>query len=176
MKFVKILFALLGLAVIFKFSMDNPLPVDVTFHEYVTPKIPLFLLLITTFVLGMIAASLGSTLKMIQLKRQIKSLQPNGDVMLPKKKKKSKKKEQKKDEKDSNVNTLPVTEDVTEKEAVVADDPDPDADEIPDAIIEEPVITEEKKAVELETPEVIALPVEEVEAVEVPQENKKKEQ
>ena len=183
MKFVKILFALVGLAVIFKFSMDNPALVEVTLHEYVTPKIPLFLLLITTFVLGMIAASFGSTLKMIQLKRQIKSLQTGSDVVLPKKEKKSKKKEQKKDEKDTKANTPPVVEVAAEKkvaEEVPAAAEVPDAEEIPDAVIEETVIIEEpevvEKAVELETPEVIALPIEEVEAVEVPQENEKKEQ
>lgn len=87
MKFVKIVLALLGLAVVFKFSMDNPIPVVVTLHEYVTPKIPLFLLLITTFVLGMIAASFGATIQIFQLKRQIKNLQPGSAVENQKKSK-----------------------------------------------------------------------------------------
>ena len=172
MKFVKILFALVGLAVIFKFSMDNPLPVDVKLHEYVTPKIPLFLLLITTFVLGMIAASFGTTLKMIQLKRQIKSLQPDGDVVLPKKEKKGKKKEQNKDVKDTSASTPPVIVAAPEKKEVVTEVSV--VEEIPDAVIEEPEVVE--KAVKLETPEVIALPLEEVDAVEVPRETEKKEQ
>lgn len=72
MKFVKMLLALVGLALVFKFSLDNPLPVTVKFHTYLTPEIPLFLLLVSTFILGMIAASFASSLKILQLKRQLR--------------------------------------------------------------------------------------------------------
>jgi len=65
--------ALVGLAVLFIFVRDNTEPVTVEFWGYATPEIELFLLLIITFVLGMIAASFGSTLKIIQLKRQLKN-------------------------------------------------------------------------------------------------------
>lgn len=92
MKFVKIIFALLLVAVLFKFNLDNKESVSVILYHYATPLIPLGLLLMTTFVLGMIAASFGSTLKIIQLKRQINKLQPvSGEDSTPKKKKKDKK-------------------------------------------------------------------------------------
>ncbi len=73
MKFVKMFLALIGLAVLFVFVRDNTEPVTVEFWGYATPEIELFLVLIITFVLGMIAASFGSTMKIIKLKRQLKS-------------------------------------------------------------------------------------------------------
>jgi uncharacterized integral membrane protein len=73
MKFVKMFLALVGLAVLFVFVRDNPGKVVVKFWDYSTPEIELFLILIITFVLGMIVASFGSTLKIIQLKRQLKN-------------------------------------------------------------------------------------------------------
>ncbi|MGC9518856.1 MAG: LapA family protein [Desulfuromonadaceae bacterium] len=73
MKFVKMFLALVGLAVLFVFVRDNPGKVEVVFWKYKTPEIELFLILIITFVLGMIVASFGSTLKILQLKRQLKN-------------------------------------------------------------------------------------------------------
>ena len=65
--------ALVGLAVLFVFVRDNTVKVTVKFWDYATPEIELFLILIVTFVLGMLAASFSSTLKIIQLKRQLKN-------------------------------------------------------------------------------------------------------
>ncbi len=73
MKFVKMFLALVGLAVLYVFVRDNTGKVTVEFWDYATPEIELFLILIITFVLGMIAASFGSTLKIMQLKRQLRS-------------------------------------------------------------------------------------------------------
>lgn len=73
MKFVKMFLALVGLAVLFVFVRDNTATVVVEFWEYATPEIELFLVLIITFVLGMIVASFGSTLKIMKLKRQLKN-------------------------------------------------------------------------------------------------------
>ncbi|MFA5701081.1 MAG: LapA family protein [Desulfuromonas sp.] len=73
MKFIKMFLALVGLAVLFVFVRDNAEPVTVKFWGYATPEIELFLILIITFVLGMLTTSFGSTLKIIQLKRQLKN-------------------------------------------------------------------------------------------------------
>lgn len=92
MKFVKIILALLLVAVLFKFNLDNKESVSVVLYQYTSPLIPAGLLLMTTFVLGMIAASFGSTLKIVQLKRQLGRLQPvSAQDSAPKKKKKEKK-------------------------------------------------------------------------------------
>ena len=72
MKFVKMFLALVGLAVLFVFVRDNTGKIVVKFWDYATPEIEIFLILIITFVLGMIVASFGSTLKIMKLKRQIK--------------------------------------------------------------------------------------------------------
>ena len=72
MKFVKMFLALVGLAVLFVFVRDNTGKIVVKFWDYATPEIEIFLVLIITFVLGMIVASFASTLKIIKLKRQLK--------------------------------------------------------------------------------------------------------
>lgn len=117
MKFVKIIFALLLVAVLFKFNLDNKESVSVVLYHFTSPLIPTGLLLMTTFVLGMIAASFGSTLKIIQLKRQISKLQPvSAQDSIPKKKKKDKKskgeddvKQDTVDEPQANCEPAPVT-------------------------------------------------------------------
>ncbi|MDY0291552.1 MAG: lipopolysaccharide assembly protein LapA domain-containing protein [Desulfuromonadaceae bacterium] len=73
MKFLKMFLALIGLALLFIFVRDNTEKIVVEFWNYATPEIELFLILIITFVLGMIVASFGSTLKIMQLKRQLKN-------------------------------------------------------------------------------------------------------
>lgn len=73
MKFLKMFLALIGLALLFIFVRDNTEKIVVEFWDYATPEIELFLILIITFVLGMIVASFGSTLKIMQLKRQLKT-------------------------------------------------------------------------------------------------------
>jgi len=97
MKFVKILFALIAVAVLFKFNLDNKELANVVLYHYTSPQVPIGLLLMTTLVLGMIAASFASTLKIMQLKRQINKLQPDG-VVAPEKEKKKNKKEKKGEE------------------------------------------------------------------------------
>lgn len=97
MKFVKMFLALVGLAVLFVFVRDNTATVVVEFWEYATPEIELFLVLIITFVLGMIVASFGSTLKIMKLKRQLKNAEKN-PAEQGKKSKKDKKNKHKKDD------------------------------------------------------------------------------
>lgn len=149
MKFVKIIFALLLVAVLFKFNLDNKESMSVVLYHYTSPLIPAGLLLMTTFVLGMIAASFGSTLKIIQLKRQIGKLQPVSDQKsAPKKKKKDKKNKGDDDVKQDNVAEpqaccdpapapvpTPLTEeavtDAIYEDDVVEADPAPDVIELP---------------------------------------------
>ncbi|MBW2186405.1 MAG: DUF1049 domain-containing protein [Deltaproteobacteria bacterium] len=146
MKFVKIIFALLLVAVLFKFNLDNKESVSVVLYHYTSPLIPAGLLLMTTFVLGMIAASFGSTLKIVQLKRQISKLQPVSDQdSTSKKKKKDKKKKGDDDVKQeivdepqascepapAPVSTPPTDEAVTD---AVFEDDDTTVDPAPDVI------------------------------------------
>lgn len=157
MKFVKLFLALVGLALVFIFCKDNDTKVVISFLDYQSPEIYLFLLIMTTFVLGMIAASFANTIKIIQLKRQLKQLQPES-VEQEKQSKPEKKKDRKarKQEKE----TKPVA---SEPETVVEQVPDevdktPAAsvvDEVSDAVYEEPAA---EKSAEEETPEVIELP------------------
>lgn len=97
MKFVKMFLALVGLAVLFVFVRDNTGKIVVKFWEYATPEIEIFLVLIITFVLGMIVASFGSTLKIIKLKRQLKNA-GTSSAERTKESKKDKKSKHKKDE------------------------------------------------------------------------------
>jgi uncharacterized integral membrane protein len=102
MKFVKMFLALVGLAALFVFVRDNTGKIVVKFWDYATPEIELFLVLIITFALGMIAASFGSTLKIFQLKRQLKNAgsgatKPGGENKKEKKEKDKKKDSKKKD-------------------------------------------------------------------------------
>lgn len=99
MKFVKMFLALVGLAVLFVFVRDNTGKIVVKFWEYATPEIEIFLVLIITFVLGMIVASFGSTLKILQLKRQLKNAGANKAEQV-KENKKEKKSKHKKNDKD----------------------------------------------------------------------------
>ncbi len=121
MKFVKILFALIIVAVLFKFNLDNPESTSVVIYHYTSPAIPVGLLLMTTLVLGMIAASFGSTIKIMQLKRQLNKLQPDTGVTAePKKKsKKEKKKEEKAAAKTADkAVSEPVPESTVEQDAI----------------------------------------------------------
>jgi uncharacterized integral membrane protein len=95
MKFVKMFLALVGLAVLFVFVRDNTGKIVVKFWEYSTPEIEIFLVLIITFVLGMIVASFGSTLKIVKLKHQLKNA-GTGSAEQTKESKKDKKSKHKK--------------------------------------------------------------------------------
>lgn len=163
MKFVKIIFALLLVAVLFKFNLDNKESVSVVLYRYTSPLIPAGLLLMTTFVLGMIAASFGSTLKIIQLKRQIGKLQPASDQdSTPKKKKKDKKNKGGDDVKQDNVDEPQAG---CEPASVVV--PTPPTDEaVTDAIYED-----DNTAVD-PVPDVIELPLD---SASQPQNDEKKE-
>ncbi|MBN2644758.1 MAG: DUF1049 domain-containing protein [Desulfuromonadaceae bacterium] len=154
MKFIKMLAALLGLAVVFKFVMDNPEKVTVQFYKYISPEIPLFLLLITTFVLGMVFASFASTLKILQLKKQLRQVGAAEPVKKEKKKKKN----------EEDVEPAPtMTADVPTATAEVA------AAEVVKPVAEEVVEPEmAPESVELnsdEPPSVIELPAEPIQAV-----------
>lgn len=165
MKFVKIIFALLVVAALFKFNLDNKESVSVIFYEYTTPLIPAGLLLMTTFVLGMIAASFASTLKIVQLKRQISKLQPESSSQndSEKKRKKEKKKKTEVQEKPADV----PQENTVSTPVEVATPPVDEA--VSDAVYEEDSAEEEKdEAVQ----DVIELPME---AAEPTQPDEKKE-
>jgi len=153
MKFVKIIFALLLVAVLFKFNLDNKESVSVVLYEYTTPLIPAGLLLMTTFVLGMIAASFGSTLRIVQLKRQINKLQPESEQDSPVKKKKKEKK------KKVDVVEEPVSEPQPTPEPIAATVPNPPVGEtVSDAVYEEDAVVEDKTAEPVQ--DVIELPLE----------------
>ncbi|OQY25346.1 MAG: hypothetical protein B6I37_01475 [Desulfobacteraceae bacterium 4572_35.2] len=98
MKFVKIIFALVGLTFVFVFCSSNETKVSLNFLEYSTPETYLFLYVLSAFVLGMIAASFCSTIKIFQLKRQLGKLQPVSDQDSSAKKKKKDKKNKGKDD------------------------------------------------------------------------------
>lgn len=76
MKIVKIFAALVGLTLVFIFCSSNDTKVTLKFLEYSTPETYLFLYVLSAFVLGMISASFASTVKIMQLKRQLNKLQP----------------------------------------------------------------------------------------------------
>ena len=80
MKIVKIFAALVGLTFVFLFCSSNDVKVTLKFLEYSTPETYLFLYVLSAFVLGMIAASFGSTLRIMQLKRQLKKNQPDAEA------------------------------------------------------------------------------------------------
>jgi len=157
MKFVKLFMALVGLALVFIFCKDNDTKVVIRFLDYQSPEIYLFLLIMTTFVLGMIAASFANTIKIIQLKRQLKQLQPEGAEQdkhtKPEKKNRKARKQELEEETKS---TTPEPKNVVEQApAVVEETPaTPVADEVSDAVYEDPAA---ESAAE-ETPEVIELP------------------
>lgn len=108
MKFVKMFLALVGLAVLFVFVRDNTGKIVVKFWDYTTPEIEIFLLLIITFVLGMIVASFGSTLKIMKLKRQLKHAGAS-PAEQPKESKKDKKRKHKKDDAEKEVSATSNT-------------------------------------------------------------------
>ena len=74
MKIVKILLGLVVLVLLLFFSIDNPQQVQVTFHQYTTPKMPLFLILITALMLGFLAASLLHAVTLLRQRRHIQQL------------------------------------------------------------------------------------------------------
>ena len=160
MKFVKLFLALVGLALVFIFCKDNDTKVVISFLDYQSPDIYLFLLIMTTFVLGMIAASFANTIKIIQLKRQLKQLQPDGAEQA-KETKADKKKDRKARKQEQEKDTKPPVADepktvVEEPAPVVAETPaPPETDEVSDAVYEEPAASE--PAAE-EAPAVIELP------------------
>ncbi|OQY17279.1 MAG: hypothetical protein B6I36_09210 [Desulfobacteraceae bacterium 4572_35.1] len=101
MKIVKIFAALVGLTFVFIFCSSNDTKVTLSFLEYSTPETYLFLYVLSAFVLGMIGASFASTLKIMQLKRQINKLQPQDNAEVEKTAKGKEKKNKKKDDEKS---------------------------------------------------------------------------
>ena len=70
MKTLRILLAFIILLVLFVFSINNAQSVQIIFFSYRTPPMPLFLILIFIFFLGVILASLFSAMKIAQLRHQ----------------------------------------------------------------------------------------------------------
>ena len=92
MKTLRYAIALIILIVLFIFSVYNAQLVRLSLFDYQTPQLPLFLVLIFSFFLGLLLAGLFNTLKVAQLRRQIGQLQkevdavrrqPAGDVRKP---------------------------------------------------------------------------------------------
>lgn len=164
MKLVKIFFALVALALVFIFCTENDSKVVVKFLDYTTPEIYLFLLLMTTFVLGMITASFANTVKIMQLKRQLRQLQPETDETVSSKVKKEKKK--KSTDIASPVESKAPNADVSSPAAIssVAQSETVETSEISDAVYEEEQVSSESQPAELQTPDVIELPAEPTQA------------
>lgn len=159
MKLLKILFALISLALVFVFCIGNDTKVVVNFLDYSSPEIYLFLLLLTTFVLGMISASFASTIKVMQLKRQIRQLQvgEGADPAGTKKEKKKRKKTSDVKEADESAVVEPTVKDtVKPSPPSAAPAPSSPSEEVTEAIFEEP---EQQTAAE-DVPDVIELPAE----------------
>jgi uncharacterized integral membrane protein len=124
MKIVKIFAALVGLTFVFLFCSSNDVKVTLKFLEYSTPETYLFLYVLSAFVLGMIAASFGSTLRIMQLKRQLKKIQAD-DEAAPLAQKSSKKSKNKK------VEEAPVAAPIPEPAPEPTPAPQPPKAEIP---------------------------------------------
>nr|WP_320051040.1 lipopolysaccharide assembly protein LapA domain-containing protein [uncultured Desulfuromonas sp.] len=163
MKFVKLFLALVGLALVFIFCKDNDTKVVIRFLDYQTPEIYLFLMIITTFVLGMISASFANTIKIMQLKRQLRQLQPEGtdDEKESKTEKKKDRKARKQDKKTDASEVKPAESEATtvieEQPAPVIEETPaaPRTEEVSDAVYEEPAPSDSPKE---EPPQVIELP------------------
>jgi uncharacterized integral membrane protein len=80
MKTLRYALALIILIVLFIFSAYNAQLVRLSFFEYQTPQLPLFLVLIFVFFLGLLLAGLFNTLRVSQLRRQIGQLQREVDA------------------------------------------------------------------------------------------------
>jgi len=155
MKFVKLFMALVGLALVFIFCKDNDTKVVISFLDYQTPEIYLFLLIMTTFVLGMISASFANTIKIMQLKRQLKQLQP--EVATDAKESKRAAQKEKKGKKEENTQTAVADESPAVAEEAPTVSPQPpaaDTDDVSDAVYEESEAAPEA----VEPPTVIELP------------------
>ena len=160
MKFVKLFLALVGLVVVFFFCKDNDTKVVLRFLDYQTPEIYLFLMAITTFVLGMISASFANTIKIMQLKRQLRQLQPEGtdDEKESKTEKKKDRKARKQDKKADGSEAKPAESEaatVIEEQPASVIEPALSTDEVSDAVYEEPAPSDIPKE---EPPQVIELP------------------
>lgn len=71
MKTLRIILAFIILLVLFIFSINNAQSVQIIFFSYRTPPMPLFLIILFVFFLGIILAALFSTMKIAQLRRQL---------------------------------------------------------------------------------------------------------
>jgi uncharacterized integral membrane protein len=152
MKFVKLFMALVGLALVFIFCKDNDTKVVISFLDYQTPEIYLFLLIMTTFVLGMISASFANTIKIMQLKRQLKQLQPDTATDA-----KESKRAAKKEKKENSAQTAVADESPAVTDETPTASPQPPvaaADDVSDAVYEESEAAPEP----VEPPTVIELP------------------
>lgn len=80
MKILRYTLALIILVVLFIFSVYNAQLVRLSLFNYQTPQLPLFLVLIFAFCLGLLLAGLFHTLKGAQLRRQVGALQREADA------------------------------------------------------------------------------------------------
>jgi uncharacterized integral membrane protein len=80
MKALRILFAVIILVILFIFTVNNIQTVQLTFLRY-RAVLPLFLVIISAFVLGFLLAGLFGVLKGSQLRRQIRQLEKENQAM-----------------------------------------------------------------------------------------------
>ena len=81
MKTFKITVALVIVVVIFLFSVHNSQPVEIVFFRYSTPPVPLFLIIVFMFLLGLLLTSLLVTVRMSHLNRQIGNIRRENDLL-----------------------------------------------------------------------------------------------
>jgi uncharacterized integral membrane protein len=80
MKALRILLAIIILVVLFIFTVNNIRTVPVTFLWY-SAELPLFLVIITSFILGLLLAALFNLIKNSQLRRQLVQLEKENRAM-----------------------------------------------------------------------------------------------
>lgn len=78
MKIVKSAALLLVIIVVFSFSVFNMHPVKVNFYAWETPELPLFLMLIFAFALGIAAEALWNAVRSVKRDRSPKKHGPPG--------------------------------------------------------------------------------------------------
>lgn len=80
-KALKITLALAILIVLFIFCLNNAHMVQVVFLSYQTPEVPLFLIILFVFVLGLLLGLLFSTFQMTRLRREISQARKSLDAI-----------------------------------------------------------------------------------------------
>jgi uncharacterized integral membrane protein len=81
MKTLRIILALIILLLLFVFSINNAQSVQIIFLSYQTPPMPLFLVLLFIFFLGVILAALFGAMKISQLHRRLNRLRREIEIL-----------------------------------------------------------------------------------------------